>query len=133
MSRSSARYPLPDLASLVEALDRGDTPLAVGGVVPGARSLAVASLVDGGWKPRIAAVVVPHVAEVDDLAAGLELLAPGLGVGRVPGDLCAPALRDPSPRRAADRCTHPGMPRPSPFSPPIPSPRLKTLPSLRAF
>ena len=65
--------PLPDLASLVEALDRGDAPLAVGGVVPGARSLAVASLVDGGWKPKIAAVVVPHVAEVDDLAAGLEL------------------------------------------------------------
>jgi len=90
MSRSSARYPLPDLASLVEALDRGAAPLAVGGVVPGARSLAVASLVAGGWKPRMAVVVVPHVAEVDDLAAGLEIFAPGLGVGRVPGDLCAP-------------------------------------------
>ena len=89
MSKTS-RYPLPDLASLVEALARGDAPLAVGGVVPGARSLAVASLAEGGWKPGLAAVVVPHVAEVDDLAAGLELLAPGLGVGRVPGDLCAP-------------------------------------------
>ena len=84
------QYPLPDLASLVEALDRGDAPLALGGVVPGARSLALASLIDGGWRPRLAVVVVPHVAEVDDVAAGLELLAPGTGVGRVPGDLCAP-------------------------------------------
>ena len=60
-------YPLPDLASLVEALDRGDARLALGGVVPGARSLALASLVGGGWRPRLAVVVVPHVAEVDDV------------------------------------------------------------------
>lgn len=81
--------PLPDLSTLVEALEGDGGPLAVGGVVPGARSLAVASLAEAGWKPRLAAVVVPHVAEVDDLAAGLELLAPDLGVGRVPGDLNA--------------------------------------------
>ena len=89
MKRPPSHYPLPDLASLVEALDNGDAPLAVGGVVPGARSLAMASLVAGGFSPKLAVVVVPHVADVDDLAAGLELLAPGLGVGRMPGDLCA--------------------------------------------
>jgi transcription-repair coupling factor (superfamily II helicase) len=83
-------HPLPDLTTLVEALDRGDRPLAVGGIVPGARSLAIAALVSSGWKPRLAVVVAPNVAEVDDLAAGLELLAPEIGVGRVPADLAAP-------------------------------------------
>ena len=90
MNKTSSRYPLPDLASLVEALERGDSLLAVGGVVPGARSVVIASLAGVGWEPKLAVVVVPHVADVDDLAAGLELLAPELGVGRVPGDLCAP-------------------------------------------
>jgi transcription-repair coupling factor (superfamily II helicase) len=90
MMTARTPLPLPDLSSLVEALGRGEAPMAVGGVVPGARSVAAASLAAGGWRPRLAAVVVPHVADVDDLAAGLELLAPELGVGRVPGDLCAP-------------------------------------------
>jgi len=83
-------YPLPDLDTLVDALGRGDAPLAVGGVVPGARSLPVAAVARGGWRPDLALVVVPHVADVDDLAAGLELLSPELGVGRVQGDLFAP-------------------------------------------
>jgi transcription-repair coupling factor (superfamily II helicase) len=82
--------PYPDLSTLVEALERGDRALAVGGVVPGARALPLAALAAGGWRPTTALVVVPHVADVDDLAAGFELLAPGLRVGRVPGDLCAP-------------------------------------------
>ncbi len=62
----------------------------LGGWFRGLVRWPLASLAAGGWRPRLAAVVVPHVAEVDDLAAGLELLAPGLGVGRVPGDLCTP-------------------------------------------
>ncbi|HSL19671.1 MAG TPA: transcription-repair coupling factor [Methylomirabilota bacterium] len=83
-------YPLPDLGSLAEALAHGGAPLAVGGIVPGARSLVLAGLAAAGWSPRLAVVVAPTAAEVDDLAAGLELLAPGLGVGRVPSDLAAP-------------------------------------------
>jgi len=86
----SFHLPLPDLASLAEALGRGESPLALGGVVPGARSLAVASLVEGGWSPRLTAVVVPNGADADELANGLELLSPDLGVGRVPADLNAP-------------------------------------------
>jgi len=82
--------PLPDLASLVEALDRGKRPLAVGGVVPGARSLAVASLAAAGWRPELAVVVVPNAADADELAEGLRLLAPDLGVGRAPAELGSP-------------------------------------------
>ncbi|MCU0303951.1 MAG: transcription-repair coupling factor [Thermoanaerobaculales bacterium] len=88
--RTTTPYPMPDLGTLVEALGRGARPLAVGGVVPGARSLALASLAAGGWRPGLALVVAPHAAEVDEIAAGLELLAPGIGVGRVPGDVWAP-------------------------------------------
>jgi len=82
--------PLPDLTTLVEALDAGRSPLAVGGVVPGARSLVLASLYGGRWRPGLVAVVVPNSADAEDLAAGLSLLAPELGVGCVPPDLGAP-------------------------------------------
>jgi transcription-repair coupling factor (superfamily II helicase) len=82
--------PLPDLSTLVEAVARGDRPLAMGGIVPGARSLVVAAMADGGWRPTLGAVVVPNEADAVDLAAGLELLAPELGAGCVPADVCAP-------------------------------------------
>lgn len=90
MTDTTHGLPLPDLTTLVEALECGQAPLAVGGIVPGARSLVLASLLDGGWRPGLTVVAVPHVADLDDLAAGLELLLPGRRVGRVPGDLSRP-------------------------------------------
>ncbi len=88
--RQESPLPRPDLSSLVEALDAGVAPLAVGGVVPGARSLVVSSLALDGWRPGLIAVVVSNASDARNLAAGLELLAPGLGVGCVPADLGAP-------------------------------------------
>ena len=87
-----ATYPLPDLSSLARELKSGAPGLAVGGVVPGARSLALAAIVSHGWPDGLALVVVPHVAEAEDLAAGLRLLAPGLRVGVAPAELASPYL-----------------------------------------
>jgi transcription-repair coupling factor (superfamily II helicase) len=84
------KYPLPDLSEVADALRRGDSPLAIGGVVPGARSLALASLARAGWPESRCLVVVPHIAEAVDLAAGLEILAPDLRVGVVPAETAAP-------------------------------------------
>jgi len=85
-------YPLPDLGALVRELKRGAPGLAVGGVVAGARSLAVAALAVHGWPDRLALIVVPHVADAEDLAAGLGLLAPGIRAAVVPAELAGPYL-----------------------------------------
>jgi transcription-repair coupling factor (superfamily II helicase) len=87
-----ATYPLPDLSSLARELKSGTPGLAVGGVAPGARSLALAAIVAHGWPDGLALVVVPHVVEAEDLAAGLRLLAPGLRVGVAPAELASPYL-----------------------------------------
>ena len=85
-------FPLPDLSTLAVELESGAPGLAVGGVVPGARSLALAALAAGGWPRGLALAVVPHVSEAGDLAAGLQLLAPGLRVGVAPAELAGPYL-----------------------------------------
>ncbi len=92
-------YPLPDLSSLARELDDRAPGLAIGGVVPGARALALAALAREGWprrptddKAKPALVVVPHLAEADDLAAGLQLLEPSLRVGVAPAELAGPYL-----------------------------------------
>jgi transcription-repair coupling factor (superfamily II helicase) len=85
-------YPLPDLSTLAADLERGTPGLAVGGVVPGARSLAVAALTEHGWPTAPAVVVVPHVSDAEDLAAGLGLLAPDLRCGVAPAELAGPYL-----------------------------------------
>ncbi|NLH11736.1 MAG: transcription-repair coupling factor [Holophagae bacterium] len=54
----------------------------LGGVCPGARALAVAAL--AGEAPVV--VVVPTPRDADELAAGLELLAPELSAGVVPAE-----------------------------------------------
>ncbi len=84
--------PLPALDDLAAALAAGKRPLALGGVVPEARALAVAGLAAAGWRPRPLVVVVPHLGEVHELAAALALLAPELGVGVVPAESAAPYL-----------------------------------------
>jgi transcription-repair coupling factor (superfamily II helicase) len=83
-------YPLPDLQDLAAALDRGGEELAVGGITPAARALVVAGLLDSGWSPGRCLIVVPHVAEASELAAGLALLRPQLRVGVVPADGASP-------------------------------------------
>ncbi len=85
-------FPLPDLSTLAAELEKGVPGLAVGGIVPGARALAVAAVAAHGWPEGLALVVVPHVAEVEDLAAGLRLLAPDLRVGVAPAELASPYL-----------------------------------------
>jgi len=86
------QYPLPDLRTLAEQLENGTPGLALGGVVPGARALAMAAVAAHGWPKGRALVVVPHVAEARDLAAGLQLLAQDLRVGVAPGELAGPYL-----------------------------------------
>jgi len=92
-------YPLPDLSNLARELENRGPGLALGGVVPGARPLALAALARHGWplppaegmlKPVL--VVVPHLAEAEDLAAGLQLLDPSLRVGVAPAELAGPYL-----------------------------------------
>jgi len=85
-------YPLPDLSALVGDLEREVPGLAVGGVVPGARPLVLAAAAVYGWPARRSLVVVPHVADADNLAAGLGLLAPDLRVGVVPAEMAGPYL-----------------------------------------
>ena len=83
-------YPLPDLGELAAALGAGRRPLAIGGITPGARALVLAALGRCGMAFRRTLVVVPHVAEASDLAAGLRLLAPDLKVGVVPAEGASP-------------------------------------------
>ncbi|HPA79273.1 MAG TPA: transcription-repair coupling factor [Thermoanaerobaculales bacterium] len=83
-------YPLPELGELAGALSSGRRPLAIGGVTPGARALVLAALARRGLASRRSLVVVPHVAEAADLAAGLRLLAPELAVGVVPAEVASP-------------------------------------------
>ncbi len=85
-------FPLPDLSALARELEQGVPGLAIGGVVPGARGLALAALAADGWPASLAVVVVPHVADAEELAAGLRLLAPELRVGVVPAELAGPYL-----------------------------------------
>jgi transcription-repair coupling factor (superfamily II helicase) len=85
-------YPLPDLSTLARELADGMPGLAVGGVVPGARALALAAVAAHAWPKGLAVVVVPHVSDAWDLSAGLELLAPDLRVGVVPAELAGPYL-----------------------------------------
>jgi transcription-repair coupling factor (superfamily II helicase) len=92
-------YALPDLRTLVRELNGRAPGLAVGGVVPGARALALSALARDGWprrskgeKQRPVLVVVPHLAEAEDLAAGLQLLEPSLRVGVAPAELSGPYL-----------------------------------------
>ncbi len=82
--------PLPDLRAVARAVAAGQAHLAIGGVVPAARSLVVAGLLAGDWgrSPRL--VVVGHPADADELAAGLELLAPRARVAVVPAETAAP-------------------------------------------
>ncbi len=83
-------YPLPELDDLADALARGDRPLAIGGIVTGARSLVLAALAGAHRPPGRILVVVPHPGETSDLAAGLQLLAPDMRVGVVPAEVAAP-------------------------------------------
>jgi transcription-repair coupling factor (superfamily II helicase) len=85
-------YPLPDLSTLAAELKEGVPGLAVGGVVPGGRALALAAVAAHKWPEGLALVVVPHVAEAEELAAGLRLLAPALRVGVAPAELASPYL-----------------------------------------
>ncbi len=84
--------PLPPLDELAAALRGGGGLRAVGGVVPEARALPLASLLAAGWPGGTALVVVPGVGEAAELAAGIELLAPGAPVAVVPSELAAPYL-----------------------------------------
>jgi transcription-repair coupling factor (superfamily II helicase) len=83
-------YPLPDLTALAEAIARDDRHLAIGGIVPPARALVVASLLARQVDPGCVLVVVPHLADADELVAGLELLAPDLRAAAVPPEVAAP-------------------------------------------
>jgi transcription-repair coupling factor (superfamily II helicase) len=78
------QYPLPDLTDLAQELRDDQRPLAIGGIVPGARALVLAALARAGAPLGKCLVVVPHLGESSDLAAGLRLLAPRLRVGEVP-------------------------------------------------
>jgi len=81
-----ALFPLPDLGDLADALDRDASPLAVGGVTPGARSLVLSSLARSGWPRGRCLVVVPHVGDAAEVAAGMRLLTGSSRVGAVPAE-----------------------------------------------
>ena len=99
-------YPLPDLSALARELARGSPGVAVGGVVAGARSLAVAALAVHGWPQGLALIVVPHVADAEDLAAGLGLLAPGIRAAVVPAEIAGPYLGAEPPLAARLQAVH---------------------------
>ncbi len=81
--------PLPSLPGLTAALRGGGGPLAVGGIAPGARALVLAALAAEGWPEGCTLVVVPRIEDATGLAAGLELLAPRVGVGVAPAELAS--------------------------------------------
>jgi transcription-repair coupling factor (superfamily II helicase) len=83
-------FPLPDLSDLANALRAGDRPLALGGVVPGARGLALAGLARCGWPSGRDLVVVPHLADPSDVVGVLELLAPEIRIAEVPAEGTSP-------------------------------------------
>ena len=83
-------YPFPKLDDLATAIRDGREGLAIGGITPGARGLVLASLARSGWPSGRVLVVVPHVADAADLAAGLEILSPELKVGVIPAEGAAP-------------------------------------------
>ncbi len=74
------------LDDVARALRQGEA-IALAGVVPPARAAALAALLGEGALPTPLLAVVPHPGEGFELAAGLELLAPGLRVAAVPGDI----------------------------------------------
>jgi transcription-repair coupling factor (superfamily II helicase) len=84
------QYPLPELTDLACAIRDGRQPVAIGGIVPGARALVLAGLARAKWPLGRCMVVVPHLGESSDLVAGLHLLAPSLRVGEVPAGGTAP-------------------------------------------
>ncbi len=72
------------IARVRAKLPPGGAPLALAGVCPAARSLVVAALaVDG--TPAVA--VVPTERDAEELAAGLDLLAPELGAAVLPAEV----------------------------------------------
>ena len=83
-------YPLPDLAELARKLAAAERDLALGGVVPQARALALAGLTAGGWPRGRCLVVVPHLADAPEVVAGLKLLVPTLRARAVPAECAAP-------------------------------------------
>ncbi|HQU33691.1 MAG TPA: CarD family transcriptional regulator, partial [Thermoanaerobaculaceae bacterium] len=64
-------------------LPPGGAPHAVAGVCPAARSLVLAALAGGGGP---VAVVVPTERDAEELAAGLDLLAPDLAAAVLPAE-----------------------------------------------
>ncbi|HPC81753.1 MAG TPA: transcription-repair coupling factor [Thermoanaerobaculaceae bacterium] len=77
----------PETEFLRDATERlrrrlGPGRRAICGVVPGARAVAVAAL--AGKNPAV--VVVPSPRDAEELAAGLELLAPGLAAAVLPAE-----------------------------------------------
>lgn len=82
-------YPLPDLSELVVALKDGEQNLALGGVVPPARGLALAALARAGAFYSPTAVVAAHESEIEEMAAVLEVLAPELRVIAAPAGLAS--------------------------------------------
>jgi len=83
---------LPSLDDLAAALRGGVAPVAVGGVVPEARPLPLAGLLEAGWPQGSALVVVPGGREALELAAGLGVVAPACRVAVAPSELSAPYL-----------------------------------------
>jgi len=83
-------FSLPDFGDLAKALNRGDSPLAVGGIAPGARSLVMAALDQAEWPKGRCLVVVPHVGDAADLVAGFRLLTGTNRIGRVPAEGAEP-------------------------------------------
>jgi len=83
----SLSYPLPDLKDLINSWTRGEPGLALGGIIPEARGLALAALDAQGFFRKKAVVVVAHESEAEEMEAVVELLRPELRVLRVPAGL----------------------------------------------
>ncbi len=83
---------LPSFEDLAAALRGGGAALAVGGVVPEARSLPLAALLAAGWPEGPALIVVPGRREATEVVAGLGVLAPTCRVALAPSELSAPYL-----------------------------------------
>jgi len=79
-------YPLPDLRELVEAVNRGGTAVALGGVIAPARGLALAALARAGMLKKKTVAVMAHQYQVEETEALLEVLAPEIRVLRAPAD-----------------------------------------------
>ncbi len=94
---------LPRLDDVTRVLREGG-PVALAGIVPGARAAALAPLLRAGVFPGPVLVVVPHVGEGVELVAGLRVLAPAVRAAAVPGDIANAYLGSEAPL-AARRAT----------------------------